>query len=231
MCALYAAHSREVTQESPHLTCWCLCASRAIAVYLTGNRMLVSSCPVVGQCRQREAYCLVSCKCCMEQYYPNMWWKFFVWLGFITCKTIKGKTQRLLLLLLCNSSETLIFTFKVSKKARLSYENIYRATFLMSPALYVSIVCEDQFCLKLLQRPLCLVCMYSCDLSIGIQSIEEPQTSSASSGALNFLPSTWVDFCINRCTSQFPEQCRHDQRHCQGRIPCIFTHSENFLNS
>lgn len=34
MCVLYAAHSREVTQESPHLTCWCLCASRAIAVYL-----------------------------------------------------------------------------------------------------------------------------------------------------------------------------------------------------
>lgn len=172
-----------------------------------GNRLLVFSCPVVGQCRQREAYCLVSCKCCMEQYYPNMWWKFFVWLGFIICKTIKEKTQRLLLLLLCNSSEMLKLTFKVSKKARLSYENINRVTFLMSPALYVSNVCEDQFCLKLLsvqQRPLCLVYMYSCDLSIGIQSIQEPQTSSASSGALSFLPSTWFDFCI-RCTSHFPE--------------------------
>lgn len=201
MCSLYAA------QESPHLTCWCLCASRAIAVYLTGNRMLVSSCPVVGQCRQKEAYCLVSCKCCMEQYYPNMWWKVFVWLGFIICKTIKGKTQRLLLLLLCNSSEMLKFTFKFSKKARLSYENISRATFWWTLHFYVSIVCEDQFCLKLLwvqQRPLCLLYMYSCDLSIGIQSIEEPQTSAAASGALNFLPSTWVDFCINRCTSQFP---------------------------
>lgn len=151
MCALCAAHSREVTQESPHLICWCLCASRAIAVYLTGNRMLVSSCPVVEQCRQREAYCLVSCKCCMEQYYPNMWWKFFVCLGFIICKTIKGKIQRLFLLLLCNSSEMLKFTFKVSKKARLSYENISRVTFLMSPALYVSKSVKISFALNYLE--------------------------------------------------------------------------------
>lgn len=60
---------------SPFLSlCWCLCALEPY-LYLTDDRMLASSHPVTRQYRQTEAYCGVSCPCCVEQYYLNMWWK------------------------------------------------------------------------------------------------------------------------------------------------------------
>lgn len=118
MCVLYAAHSREVT---PFLSLLLVSVCfRTIAVYLTGDTMLSSSYPVVGQCRPKEAYCLLNTA--WSSILPICDESCFVWLGFIMmiCKTIKGKTQRLWLLLLCNSSEMLKFTCRGSKKARIS---------------------------------------------------------------------------------------------------------------
>lgn len=93
----------------------------------------------------------------LSEYVGEGW---FVWLVFIMviCKIIKGKSWRLCCFCY-NSSEMLKVHCSVSKKVE-SLETLVIVTFLMSPALYVRNVLEDQFCLKLVwvhPRPLCLV--------------------------------------------------------------------------
>lgn len=112
----------------------------------------------------------------------------------MTYKVVKGKNQQLLLLVLCKSSEMFKFSCKVSKKARISKDNLSNSHFSDKPCTLCQQCLWRWVCLKLSAAK---AIMNSCQLFIGIKFIEEPQTSS--SGALNFSHCAPVICTFNSC--------------------------------
>lgn len=96
----------------------------------------------------------------------------------------------------------------------------------MSPALYVNNVCEGQFCLNWVWvhlRPLCLVDVSSCQLSVGMGLMREPQATAAR-GALNSSHGTLGTCSINRSIFSVPQVAEAWPEHCWGEFPGWSTH-------